>query len=135
MTFEVITLALLLAVVAGSCSSRAGDNAAWCSGFADFSLAGAALDVDANGSPEQVAEAAAGDMDAAFVRVAEATVPGEIEAEFDQLKKGPDVADGGDAFSAVAERVSDWALANCGYAPELIEMLDSEVPRAANSKD
>ncbi|MCP4306406.1 MAG: hypothetical protein GY788_16380 [bacterium] len=128
-----ITLALLLALAAGSCSSRAGDNAAWCSGFADFSLAGAAFDVAASGSPEQVA--AAGDMDAAFVRVAEATVPGEIEAEFDQLKKGPDVADGGDAFLAVAGRVSDWALANCGYAPELVELLDSEVPRSANSKD
>lgn len=122
---------LFVTMTTTSCSSSTDDGAAWCAGLADFTLAGVAFDAAANESPEQAAAAA--DLEAAFLAIAEAPVPGEIEADFDELKKGPDVQDAGDSFSETAKRVSDWALANCGYSPDMVELLESEGPRIGDN--
>jgi hypothetical protein len=121
------TFAVLLAGIAvASCSSPANDAAAWCTSFKDGAIAGAAFDAASDGSPEQ--SAAAAELEAAFQAIAEANVPKGVEADFNKLKLGPDPLDGGDSFHATAERVGEWAIANCDYPPEVVELLKSDAP-------
>lgn len=123
MRYRATLAVLLLVIVTTSCSSSTDDGDVWCSLFRDVALAGEAFDFASDGSPAQAT--AATDLEEASLALAEAQAPDEIEADFDEVKKGPDVADAGDSFSEAAKRIGEWAIANCGYSPEMIEFLES----------
>ncbi len=123
MTRTAALVLLVVTVVAASCSSSV-DNGAWCSLYEEVAIAGVAFDSTSNGSPEQIAAAA--ELEAASQGFLEVTVPEEIEADFDELKMGPDVADAGDSFSEAATRVGEWTIANCDYSAEILDLFETE---------
>ncbi len=99
------------------------DSAAWCSGYLDAILAGAALDSAASGSQEQ--SNAAMDLEAAFQTIATTPIPDAIEPDWEVVKRGYDVSDAGESLSQAAIRIGEWTVANCNYSPEVVELLES----------